>query len=116
MRRQDLIGPGRVWAMLSCARVILGTRAVALHRGKARSMSIDARIRFTADTPAELPFREDHPMTHAPAALALSRGPDPLEDLRAKVDRAELLARQAEANLRVAIARAELVASRARAT
>lgn len=78
-------------------------------------MTTDARIRFTAETSAELPFTQDETMPQAPAALALSRGSDPLEELRAKVDRAELLARQAEVNLRVAVARAELVALRTRA-
>ena len=75
------------------------------------SMSSDARIRFTAETPAELPFVEEETMaTNAPVVLALARDPaaDPLAELRAKVDRAELLARQAEANLKIAAARAEL--------
>lgn len=77
-------------------------------------MSSEPRIRFTADGSAELPFSEEDLMPLTPVALALS--PDPLEDLRAKVDRAELLARQAEANLRVAVARAELIALRDIAT
>ena len=78
-------------------------------------MSTDARIRFTAEGSAELPFTEDAPMPEATTTLALARTPDPLDYLRAKVDRAELLARQAEANLRLAVARADLIETRSQA-
>jgi hypothetical protein len=81
---------------------------------------MDARIRFTAaDEPsAELPFSEDEDAGAEVVAFARDAqdraAPDPLDELRGKVERAELLARQAENNLRVAVARAELVALRSK--
>jgi hypothetical protein len=83
---------------------------------------MDARIRFTtADEPsAELPFEGEETDVTTPVLAysnedVVAAEPSPLEVLRAKVDRAELLARQAEANLRVATSRAELIALREKA-
>ncbi len=75
----------------------------------------DGRIRFIAEPSAELPFTEDAPIPQPPAALALPRLPDPLEDLRAKVDQAELNARLLEAKVRLEFAKIAIAEVRAKA-
>lgn len=77
-------------------------------------MSTDARIRFTAEGSAELPFTEDGDVALTPAALALPRAPDPLDDLRAKVENAELNARLLEAKVRLEIAKVAIAEVRAK--
>jgi hypothetical protein len=80
---------------------------------------MDARIRFTtADEPsAELPFEGEETDVTTPVLAysnedVVAAEPHPLDDLRAKVDRAELLARQAEARLRLFVGRMELAEMR----